>query len=88
MQLKTRKQVEDERLIDSPPYSVINKIYIAIHNDRLEGIHIPHSDVYFVRAALEKHTGYYFGLDAVETAMKAEGWKDRKGTFRYVDQIG
>jgi hypothetical protein len=45
----------------------------------LDNIHIPHSDVYFVRAALEKQTGYYFPLDAVENAMKAEGWKDRKG---------
>jgi hypothetical protein len=87
MQLKTRKQVEDEGLISTAPYSVINKIYIAIHNDRLEGVHIPHSDVYFVRAALEKRTGYYFGLDAVEKAMKAEGWKDRKGIHRYADPI-
>lgn len=37
-----------------------------------------HSDVYYVRAALEKHTGYVFSLLSVEEAMKAEGWKEQR----------
>jgi hypothetical protein len=50
-----------------------------MHNEALDNIHIPHSDVYYVRTALEKHTGFWLPLDRVENAMKAEGWRDRKG---------
>tara|TARA_R100000697_G_scaffold411_1_gene918 strand:+ start:3179 stop:3319 length:141 start_codon:yes stop_codon:yes gene_type:complete len=39
-------------------------------------LHIPHSDVYYVRAAVEAHYGRSFTLEHVERAMKAEGWKD------------
>jgi hypothetical protein len=39
-------------------------------------VHIPHSDVFYVRAALEKRTGIRFPLQQVETAMKAEGWSE------------
>ena len=70
-------------MLSVAPYSVVSEIYKAIHNEALDNIHIPHSDVYFVRAALEKHTGFLFPLNRVEEAMKAEGWRDRKGTNRY-----
>jgi hypothetical protein len=40
----------------------------------LDTLHIPHSDVYYVRAALYKHTGVEFSLAEVEDAMIAEGW--------------
>lgn len=83
--LSTREQLEAKGLVDTKPYSVVSEIYIAMNNGMLDNIHIPHSDVYFVRAALEKRTGYYFPLDKVEAAMKAEGWKDRKGVKRYAD---
>jgi hypothetical protein len=39
-------------------------------------VHIPHSDVFYVRAAIEKHTGIRFPLQQVEIAMKAEGWSE------------
>ena len=48
----------------------------AVYRDKLDQLHIPHSDVFFVRAALEKHTGIRFPLQQVETAMKAEGWSE------------
>jgi hypothetical protein len=83
--LSTREQLEAKGLVDTKPYSVVSEIYIAMNKGVLDNVHIPHSDVYFVRAALEKHTGYYFPLDKVEAAMKAEGWRDRKGTKRYAD---
>lgn len=35
-----------------------------------------HSDVYYVRAAMEKRTGLMFPLFLVERAMKKEGWKN------------
>ena len=79
----TRKQLEAEGKLFVAPYSVASDIYKAIHRGNVDNTHIPHSDVYFVRAALEKHTGYLFPLDAVEEAMKAEGWRDRRGIARY-----
>jgi hypothetical protein len=79
----TRDEVERCGLMNVVPYSYAADIMIAIHNDKLDDAHIPHSDVYFVRAALEKHTGFYLPLDVVEKAMKAEGWKDRRGIGRY-----
>jgi hypothetical protein len=39
-------------------------------------LHIPHSDVYYVRAACEARYGRKFTLKHVEEAMKAEGWTD------------
>ena len=81
--LSTREQLEAKGLVDRSPYSVVSEIYIAMNKGILDNVHIPHSDVYYVRIALEKHTGYLFPLDAVEAAMKAEGWRDRKGTNRY-----
>jgi hypothetical protein len=77
--LSTRDQVVAAGLFSSKPYSVVSDVYHAMNRGSLDNVHIPHSDVYFVRASLEKKTGFYFPLDAVENAMKAEGWKDRKG---------
>lgn len=77
--LSTRDQVVAAGLFSTKPYSVVSDVYNAMNRGSLDNVHIPHSDVYFVRAFLEKKTGYYFPLDAVENAMKAEGWKDRKG---------
>jgi hypothetical protein len=48
----------------------------AVYRDKLDQLHIPHSDVFFVRAALEKRTGTRFPLMDVEAAMKAEGWHE------------
>lgn len=79
----TRKELEDRGLLNVPPYSVAADILLALYKGSLNNVHIPHSDVYFVRAALEKHTGYLFPLNVVEAAMKAEGWRDRRGTGRY-----
>jgi hypothetical protein len=77
--LSTRDEIIALGLFSSKPYSVVSDVYHAMNKGSLDNIHIPHSDVYFVRAAMEKNIGYYFPLDAVENAMKAEGWKDRKG---------
>jgi hypothetical protein len=74
----TRQQLIDNGQLDAKPYSITNSADIALHNDCLDSVHIPHSDVYYVRVALEKHSGMFFPLDVVEKAMKAEGWKDKK----------
>lgn len=79
----TRQQLTDNGQIDAKPYSIIADAYISIHNDLLDSVHIPHSDVYYVRAALEKHSNIVFPLNEVEAAMVAEGWRDRKVFVKY-----
>ena len=56
--------------------NVLKNFYNAVRNNKLNKIHIPHSVVYYVRAAVEAHYGRSFSLKHVEAAMKAEGWKD------------
>jgi hypothetical protein len=56
--------------------NVLEAFYHAVATNTLDKLHIPHSDVYYVRAAVEAHYGKPFTLKHVETAMKAEGWRD------------
>ena len=61
--------------------NVIEEFYEAIAaNDskRLRRIHIPKSDVFYVRAAIESDTGIRYTLDHVERAMYLEGMLDRR----------
>ena len=45
-------------------------------NKTFRNLHIPHSDVFFVRAAIEQATGMRYSLEHVEKSMLLEGWKD------------
>ena len=56
--------------------NVLDAFYDAIKNNTLHNLHIPHSDVFYVRQAVEAHYGRPFTLKHVDAAMKAEGWKD------------
>ena len=56
--------------------NVIESFYDAIRTNSLHKLHIPHSDVFYVRKAVEAHYGRSFTLKEVEDAMKAEEWKD------------
>ena len=56
--------------------NVIESFYDSIRTNSLHKLHIPHSDVFYVRKAVEAHYGRSFTLKEVEDAMKAEGWKD------------
>ena len=58
------------------PENVLEAFYHAIRTNTLHKIHIPHSSVFYVRAALEARTGERFTLERVENAMKAEGMLD------------
>ena len=58
--------------------NVIEAFYDAVLNNRLDKLHIPHSDVFYVRAAVEAHYGKPFTLKHVEKAMRAEGWTEEK----------
>lgn len=56
--------------------NVLNEFYRHVMDGNLEDLHIPHSDVFYVRKAVEAHYGRSFTLEHVEWAMKAEGWTD------------
>lgn len=61
--------------------AVIEEFYSAIADQdsrKLQRIHIPKSDVFYVRAAIEADTGVRYTLDHVERAMYLEGMLDRK----------
>ena len=58
--------------------NVLDAFYEAIRTNSLDRLHIPHSDVYYVKAAVDAHYGKSFSLKHVENAMKAEGWKDNE----------
>jgi len=57
--------------------NVLEAFYSAIVNNTLDKLHIPHSDVFYVRQAVEAHYGRSFTLKHVEDAMRAEGWTER-----------
>jgi hypothetical protein len=47
--------------------NVLDAFYDAIRTNTLDRLHIPHSDVFYVRAAVAH----------VEDAMRAEGWTEK-----------
>ena len=61
--------------------NVIEEFYKAIaDNDsrRLQRVHIPKSDVFYVRSKIEQDTGVRYTLDHVERAMYLEGMLTRR----------
>jgi hypothetical protein len=78
---RTRKEVEQTGEAFVFPYSVVSEAYKLLHEGKETKIHLPHSDVYFVRAALESKSGYFFPLDVVEEAMRLEGWKEQRHVY-------
>ena len=55
--------------------SVLEDFYKAVQENRLDRVHIPHSDVFYVRVAIEDRSGIRYPLELIETAMKQQGWK-------------
>jgi len=58
------------------PENSLEAFYHAIRTNTLNRLHIPHSSVFYVRAAIEADTGVRYTLKHVERAMKAEGMLD------------
>ena len=56
--------------------NVLEAFYEAILTNSLDKLHIPHSDVFYVREAVQNHYGRPFTLEHVEWAMRKEGWSD------------
>ena len=55
---------------------MLEAFYDAIRNEKLGSLHIPHSSVFYARAAIEARYGKRFTLKHVENAMKHEGMLD------------
>ena len=55
------------------PEDIMGAFYNAGYTNTLHKLHIPHSSVFYVRAAIEADTGVRYTLRHVENAMKAEG---------------
>jgi len=61
--------------------NILEEFYSALvdgNANRISRIHIPRSDVFYVRAAIEADTGVRYSLDHVERAMYLEGMLDRR----------
>jgi hypothetical protein len=57
--------------------NVLEEFYNHTVRGSLENLHIPHSDVFYVREAVQAHYGKPFTLKHVEEAMRAEGWTEK-----------
>lgn len=59
---------------------VIEHFYSVLANNdtrAIQQVHIPKSDVFYVREALEARTGVRYTLDHVERAMYLEGFLEK-----------
>ena len=56
------------------PENVLEAFYNAIRTNTLHTINIPHSSVFYVRAAVEARTGVRYTLAHVESIMKEDGY--------------
>ena len=59
--------------------NVLEEFYKHIVAGTAKDLHIPHSDVFYVREAVQNHYGRKFTLEHVEWAMRMEGWTDGSG---------
>jgi len=60
---------------------VIEEFYEALVSEdegRLKRVHIPRSDVFYVREKIHQDTGVRYSLDRVERAMYLEGMLEAK----------
>ena len=65
--------------------NVLEEFYYALANEdegHLKKVHIPRSDVFYVREAIHNDTGVKYTLDRVERAMYLEGHLAAKDVFK------
>lgn len=65
--------------------NVLEEFYYALANEdegRLKKVHIPRSDVFYVREAIHNDTGVKYTLDHVERAMYLEGHLSARDVFK------
>ena len=64
--------------------SVLEEFYLALASEdegRLRRVHIPRSDVFYVRTKIEQDTGIKYSLDRIERAMYLEGMLNASDVF-------
>ena len=64
---------------------VIEEFYNALASEdegRLRRVHIPRSDVFYVREAIYQDTGVRYSLDRIERAMYLEGFLEEHDVFQ------
>lgn len=64
-----------------PPFreGLLEKVYSCLEkNASLDNVHIPHSDVFYVREALEFRFNCELTLEQVEEYMCEAGWTDNR----------
>lgn len=65
--------------------NVIEEFYKALADEdetKLRRVHIPRSDVFYVREKIRLDTGIKYTLDHVERAMYLEGMLDAKDVYK------
>ncbi len=65
--------------------NVLEEFYLALASEdegRLRKVHIPRSDVFYVREAIFQDTGVKYTLDRVERAMYLEGHLAARDVFK------
>lgn len=66
---------------------IMEKVYSCLEGGGpLDSVHIPHSDVFFVREALEDRFDCTLSLAQVEEYMKEAGWQDSGDTRKSQEQ--
>jgi hypothetical protein len=53
-----------------PETNILSSFYEAIKHDSLRNLHLYHSDVHYIRAALQERTGKTFKLSDIELAIE------------------
>ena len=64
--------------------SVLEEFYLALASEdegRLRRVHIPRSDVFYVREKMYQDTGIKYSLDRIERAMYLEGMLNASDVF-------
>ena len=64
--------------------NVVEEFYKALadkNEGKLRRVHIPRSDVFYIREAIYHNTGVKYSLDRVERAMYLEGMLDARDVF-------
>tara|TARA_R100000406_G_C3098708_1_gene121384 strand:+ start:634 stop:1002 length:369 start_codon:yes stop_codon:yes gene_type:complete len=76
----TEIQMSKNRIKYFESDSVLEEFYNALANQdekKLRRVHIPRSDVFYVRRAYFEHTGNWESLDRIERSMYLEGMLSR-----------
>lgn len=63
--------------------NVIEEFYknLLRGDDSAERVHIPRSDVFYIRRAYYEHSGHWVSLDRIERAMYLEGLLEARDVF-------